>query len=60
MPPLGPTFRRTGKPEDNVSKATKANSRNDKGLARPLLTPPQHQGHGTINQFPWTLIELEC
>ena len=55
----GPTFRRTGKPEDNVSKAIKASSCNDKGLARPLSTPLQHRGHGTINQSQWTSIELE-
>ena len=57
---LGPTSRQTGKPEGNASKAIRANSHNNKVLARPLLTPLQHQDHGTINQSQWISIELEC
>ena len=57
---LGPTSRRTGKPGGNTSKAIKAGSRSDKGLARPLLTPLWCQDHGTTNQSQWILIELEC
>ena len=54
------TSRQTGKPEGNASRAIKASSHNNKGLAKPLLTPLQHQDHGTINQSQWILIELEC
>ena len=53
------TSRQTGKHEGNTSKATKINSNSDKVLDRPLTTPPQHQDHGTISQFPWISIELE-
>ena len=37
--------------------ATKVNNRSNRGLARPLLTPLQHQDCGTINPFQWTLIK---
>ena len=56
---LGLTSRQTGKPEGNASKAIRASSCNDKGLARPLLTPLQCRDHGTINQSQWILIKLE-
>ena len=59
MPPLNPTSKQTGKHKGNAFKATKANSLNDKDLARPLSIPPLHQDHGTINQFRWILIEPE-
>ena len=58
-PLLDPTSKQTGKREGNTSKATKANSLNDKDLARPLSIPPLHWDHGTINQFQWTSIEPE-
>ena len=58
MPFLDPTFKQIGKHEDNASKATRANNLSDKGSARPLSTPLQHQDCGTINQFQWILIKL--
>ena len=48
-----------GRCKGNASKATKTNNHRGKDLARPLSTPPLHPSHGTINQFPWILIELE-
>ena len=59
MPLFDPISKPTGKCEDNASKTTKANSLNDKDLARPLSIPPPHQDHGTINQFRWILTEPE-
>ena len=53
------TSKQIGKHEDNIFQTTRANSLSDKGSARPLSTPLPHQGHGTINQFQWILIEPE-
>ena len=54
-PPLDPTSKQTGRPEDNTHRAIKANNHNDKDLAKPLLTLPPHQDHGITNQSQWTL-----
>ena len=59
MPRLNPTSKQIGKHEGNILQTTKVNNLSDKGLVRPLSTPPPHQDHGTINQFQWILIEPE-
>ena len=60
MPPLfDQPSRQIGRREDNATKTTKTNNRSDKVLGRLLSIRLWHQDHGTINQFPWILIELE-
>ena len=59
MPLLDPIFKQTGKHEDNVSRAVKANNLSNKGSAKLPLTPPPHQDPGTTNQSRWILTEPE-
>ena len=59
MPPLNPIFKQTGKHEDNVSRAVKANNLSNKGLAKPPLTPLLHQDPGITNQSWWISTEPE-
>ena len=59
LPLFDQTSRQTGRHEGNAPKATKTNSCSDKVLDRPLSILLQCRDHGTINQFPWILIELE-